>query len=150
VADVTGHGRSVDVVVVGFGPVGATLAVLCARRRLDVVVLERDTEVFPLPRAVQIDHEGLRVLQEVGCADEVLAGSILNDGLAFLTSDRRTLLSATVPPLAPTGRPAPGSTSDWVPRSPPSTRMTTGSASDVPMGEPFEPATSSVATGPGR
>jgi len=113
VADVTGHGRSVDVVVVGFGPVGATL-------------------------------------QEVGCADEVLAGSILNDGLAFLTSDRRTLLSATVPPLAPTGRPAPGSTSDWVPRSPPSTRMTTGSASDVPMGEPFEPATSSVATGPGR
>ena len=102
----TAGGRPVDVAIVGFGPVGAILAVLCARRGLDVVVLERDTEVFPLPRAVQIDHEGLRVLQEVGCADEVLAGSVLNDGLAFLTADRRTLLSATVPPLAPTGWPS--------------------------------------------
>jgi 3-(3-hydroxy-phenyl)propionate hydroxylase len=96
----------VDLVVVGFGPTGAVLAGLCARRGLDVVVVERDTEAFPLPRAVQIDHEGLRVLQELGCADEVLAGSILNDGLTFLTADHRTLLSATLPPLAPTGWPS--------------------------------------------
>ncbi|HEY5108869.1 MAG TPA: bifunctional 3-(3-hydroxy-phenyl)propionate/3-hydroxycinnamic acid hydroxylase [Acidimicrobiales bacterium] len=98
--------RVVDLVVIGFGPTGAALAGLCARRGLDVVVIERDTEVFPLPRAVQIDHEGLRVLQELGCADEVLSDSILNDGLAFVTADRRTLLSATVPPLAPTGWPS--------------------------------------------
>jgi 3-(3-hydroxy-phenyl)propionate hydroxylase len=71
-----------------------------------VVVLERDAEVFPLPRAVQIDHEGLRILQEIGCADEILAHSVLNDGLDFLTADRRTLMSATVPPLAPTGWPS--------------------------------------------
>ena len=96
----------VDLAVVGFGPTGAALAGLCARRGLDVVVVERDAEVFPLPRAVQIDHQGLRVLQELGCADEVLAGSILNDGLTFLTADRRPLLSATVPPQTPTGWPS--------------------------------------------
>ena len=97
---------TVDVVVVGFGPTGATLAGLCARRGLSVVVVERDTELFALPRAVQCDHEALRILQELGCAGRILEGSILNDGISFLTADRRTLLSATVPPLAPTGWPS--------------------------------------------
>ena len=104
--DVSAGDRAVDVAVVGFGPVGAAVAGLCARRGLDVVVLERDTEVFPLPRAVQIDHEGLRILQEIGCADEILAHSVLNDGLDFLTADRRTLMSATVPAVARTGWPS--------------------------------------------
>ena len=98
--------RIFDVAVVGFGPVGAVVAGLCAVRGLDVVVLERDAEVFPLPRAVQIDHEGLRILQEIGCADEILAQSVLNDGLDFLTADRRTLMSATVPAVARTGWPS--------------------------------------------
>jgi 3-(3-hydroxy-phenyl)propionate hydroxylase len=102
----TGPEDLVDLVVVGFGPTGATLAGLCARRGLSVVVVERDTGLFPLPRAVQCDHEVLRILQELGCADAVLDGSILNDGISFLTADRRTLLSATVPPMAATGWPS--------------------------------------------
>jgi len=166
---VNGADRTFDVAVVGFGPVGAVLAGLCARRGLDVVVLERDTEVFPLPRAVQIDHEGLRILQEIGCADEILDGSILNDGISFLTADRRTLMSATVPPLAPTGWPASvffhqptfeavlrrtveaaGSTCAPGSRSTRSSRTTTGSTCTWPTAMPSGPATPSGATGPGR
>ena len=64
----------VDLVIVGFGPVGATLAGLAALRGMSVVILERDTEIFDLPRAVQCDHEILRILQELGIADEILAG----------------------------------------------------------------------------
>ena len=96
----------VDVVVIGCGPTGATLAGLCARRGLSVVVVEREPQLHALPRAVQCDHEVLRILQELGCADEVLAASIVNDGISFLTADRRTLLSVTVPPLAATGWPS--------------------------------------------
>jgi 3-(3-hydroxy-phenyl)propionate hydroxylase len=103
---VSSAGATADVLVVGFGPTGAALAGLCARRGLSVVVVERDTGLFPLPRAVQCDHEALRILQELGCADEVLAGSVLNDGITFLTADRRPLLAATVPPVAPTGWPS--------------------------------------------
>lgn len=97
--------QDADLLIIGFGPTGATLAGLAAIRGLRVVVVERDTEIFPLPRAVQCDHEVLRILQELGCADEVLAGSITNDGLSFLSADRQVLLSATVPALAPTGWP---------------------------------------------
>ena len=104
-AAVSGTEVDADLVVIGFGPTGATLAGLAARRGLRVMVLERDTEIFPLPRAVQCDHEVLRILQDLGCADEVLAGSITNDGLSFLSADREVLLSATVPAMAPTGWP---------------------------------------------
>ena len=94
-----------DLVIVGFGPVGASLAGLAARRGLSVVVLERDPEIFALPRAVQCDHEILRILQELGIAEEILADTVVNDGIAFLTADRRDLLRLTLPAIAPTGWP---------------------------------------------
>jgi 3-(3-hydroxy-phenyl)propionate hydroxylase len=95
----------VDVLVIGFGPTGATLAGLAAVRGLRVVVVDRDTEIFPLPRAAQCDHEVLRILQELGCADEILAATVVNDGLDFLAADRSVLQSFTVPPVAATGWP---------------------------------------------
>jgi len=94
-----------DLVVVGFGPTGATLAGLAALRGLRVVVVERDRELFALPRAVQCDHEVLRIIQELGCAEEVVADGVVNEGLDFLAADRRVLLSFSVPTLAPTGWP---------------------------------------------
>jgi 3-(3-hydroxy-phenyl)propionate hydroxylase len=74
-----------DVAIVGFGPVGALLAGLLGRRGLDVVVLERDADVFPLPRAAHIDHTGLRAVQEVGCLSEVLPSMIPNPGIDFVS-----------------------------------------------------------------
>jgi 3-(3-hydroxy-phenyl)propionate hydroxylase len=59
-------GASDPVVVVGLGPVGATVALLLARHGVRVVALERDAEVYPHPRAVALDDEALRVLQAAG------------------------------------------------------------------------------------
>lgn len=54
-----------DVAVVGLGPVGGVLGVLLAAAGLDVVVVEPSTSVFPVPRAVALDDEVLRLLATV-------------------------------------------------------------------------------------
>ncbi|MCG8443322.1 MAG: bifunctional 3-(3-hydroxy-phenyl)propionate/3-hydroxycinnamic acid hydroxylase [Caulobacterales bacterium] len=95
-----------DVVVIGLGPVGAVFAVLCARAGLRVTVFERDPEIYRLPRAVVLDHEVLRLMNLVGCADEVEKISLPVHGYEFVNA-RREMLSARYPPSerAPTGYP---------------------------------------------
>jgi 2-polyprenyl-6-methoxyphenol hydroxylase-like FAD-dependent oxidoreductase len=86
-------GRTYDVAIVGFGPVGATLAGLLGRRGLSVIVLDQAADVFPLPRAAHLDHTALRVLQELGCLDDLLPGMLTNGGLDFVASDGQLLMS---------------------------------------------------------
>lgn len=62
-----------DVLIVGYGPVGQLAALLLGRQGHRVAVCERRTEPYPLPRAVHVDDEVLRVLQSAGLADEVAA-----------------------------------------------------------------------------
>ena len=59
-----------DVAVVGYGPVGRLLALLLGRRGKRVVVIERQPEVYPLPRAVHFDDEIGRIFQSVGVAPD--------------------------------------------------------------------------------
>jgi choline dehydrogenase-like flavoprotein len=61
-----------DCVVIGAGPTGAVLAALLGQRGHRVLVVERDTAVYPLPRAVHMDHEIARVLQEIRVLDRML------------------------------------------------------------------------------
>ena len=60
-----------DVVVVGLGPVGAVASLLLAQAGLDVVAVERNEGVFPLPRAAHVDHEVMRVFQQLGLVDAI-------------------------------------------------------------------------------
>jgi 3-(3-hydroxy-phenyl)propionate hydroxylase len=60
-----------DVIIVGLGPTGATLAGLLGQRGVSVTVFERLPDLFPLPRAVGLDHEVMRIAQELGLAEQL-------------------------------------------------------------------------------
>jgi len=87
----------VDVCIVGYGPVGATLANLLADAGLTVLVLERDAEIYRLPRAVHFDDEVMRVLQTMGLADRVLPHTHVSPGMHFVDVNRRLILDWSRP-----------------------------------------------------
>ncbi len=58
--------NSYDVIVVGLGPTGATLANLLGRAGLRVLALDRYHEPYPLPRAIHFDDEVMRIFQTAG------------------------------------------------------------------------------------
>ena len=62
-----------DVAIVGFGPVGQALACLLGQAGHRVSVFERHPDIYPLPRAVHLDHEVMRILQGLGVAGELSA-----------------------------------------------------------------------------
>jgi 2-polyprenyl-6-methoxyphenol hydroxylase-like FAD-dependent oxidoreductase len=60
-----------DVLIVGAGPVGLTLALLLAERGRTVAVYERWAHAFPLPRAAAMSHETVRAFQLAGLLERL-------------------------------------------------------------------------------
>ncbi|MCK1733541.1 bifunctional 3-(3-hydroxy-phenyl)propionate/3-hydroxycinnamic acid hydroxylase [Bradyrhizobium sp. 138] len=93
-----------DVVIVGRGPVGATLANLLGLCGVRTLVLEREARTYHLPRAVHFDDECMRVFQTIGLADAILPLVILSPGMLFLDADDHMLLDWSRPQtLTPMG-----------------------------------------------
>ena len=63
----------VDVAVVGLGPVGAILSALLGRAGINTVVFDKADELFPLPRAISFDHEVMRIIQNLGLSEAMVA-----------------------------------------------------------------------------
>jgi 2-polyprenyl-6-methoxyphenol hydroxylase-like FAD-dependent oxidoreductase len=60
-----------DVLISGGGPIGQVLALLLTQRGLRVSVVERWAAPYPLPRAVLMSHDVLRVLWQLDLGDEL-------------------------------------------------------------------------------
>lgn len=73
-----------DILVAGYGPSGATIAALLARRGWRVLVLDQAATIYDKPRAITADQEALRIFQEIGIADEVAATSTPHPGTDFI------------------------------------------------------------------
>ena len=73
-----------DVAIVGYGPVGATAANLLGQMGLNVVVIERDPDVYFRARAISTDEEVLRIWQQVGLADRLNADMLPGAGANFV------------------------------------------------------------------
>lgn len=55
-----------DVLIVGYGPVGAALAILLGQYGVRTMVLEKESDILMMPRAIALDNEALRILQMLG------------------------------------------------------------------------------------
>jgi 3-(3-hydroxy-phenyl)propionate hydroxylase len=64
-------GGSWDVAIVGFGPSGAVAAALLGKAGLRTLVVDRTDQVYPKPRAISLDHEIMRVFQNLGLAETI-------------------------------------------------------------------------------
>ena len=58
--------------MVGFGPTGAVAAGPARQAGLKVCVCDRTRGVYDKPRAIALDHEILRVFQQLGVIDDVM------------------------------------------------------------------------------
>ena len=93
-----------DVVIIGYGPVGATLAALLARQGVRVAVIEQAAGVYDKPRAITLDHEVMRVFQACGVAGEVARFTAPHPGTHYLGVDRNVIrIYDPLPPPHPLG-----------------------------------------------
>jgi 3-(3-hydroxy-phenyl)propionate hydroxylase len=81
-----------DVAVVGLGPAGATLANLLALRGLSVLALDREADIYRLPRAIHFDGECMRVFQTIGIAEQMTQDLVVAPGMRFVDGDGRLLI----------------------------------------------------------
>jgi 3-(3-hydroxy-phenyl)propionate hydroxylase len=66
-----GVNDSFDVAVVGLGPTGSVCAALLGSLGVKTIAIEREQAVYDKPRAFALDHEVMRVFEDIGCADAV-------------------------------------------------------------------------------
>lgn len=88
-------GRVFPVVIVGAGPTGLTAASLLAEHGVESVVLERRQGVYPLPRAVHLDDEVWRILQNAGAAEEFGPHGRAAKGMHLVDARMRVLMEFT-------------------------------------------------------
>src|SRR5580700_745681 len=61
-----------EVAVVGFGPAGAVAGCWLGQAAIRTLILEKSRRSWDIPRAVAIDHEILRIFQNLGVGEKIL------------------------------------------------------------------------------
>lgn len=92
-----------DVLVVGMGPVGSALTALLAHRGVRVIAIDKDLDVYPLPRAVHFDHEIMRLFQQLGIAEAVRRHARDLPAYEFRSASGELLMTLSPPVETPSG-----------------------------------------------
>ncbi len=99
-----------DVAIIGAGPVGLLIALLLGRRGWQVEVLERQATAYGRPRAVHLDHEAARILQNAGIMDDLAPQTEVMDSYLWRNAGGTALLWLDGAPEVPTASGWPAST----------------------------------------
>jgi 3-(3-hydroxy-phenyl)propionate hydroxylase len=99
-----GDQREADVVIIGAGPVGLTLANVLGQQGIRTLIVEERDTLIDYPRGVGLDDESLRTFQSIAVVDRVLPHTVPNQILRFFDRNRR-LLAEMAPPDARFGWP---------------------------------------------
>jgi 3-(3-hydroxy-phenyl)propionate hydroxylase len=87
-----------DVAVIGYGPTGATAANLLGQQGLNVVVIERDPDVYGRARAISTDEEVMRIWQSVGLADRLQQDMLPDRPLTWVDANGVPFIETTMAP----------------------------------------------------
>ena len=91
------QGVDTDVLVVGAGPVGLTMANLLGGYGIRTMVAEEGSELIDYPRGVQIDDECLRTFQIAGLVEHVLPHTTPDHILRMVTDKGQVLAEVRAP-----------------------------------------------------
>ena len=84
--------KNCNVLIVGFGPTGAVLANLLSKYDLSIHVLEKESKVYNLPRAVHFDDEIMRIFKTIGVSEKLVKKTIINKGTKFVDESDNLIL----------------------------------------------------------
>ena len=85
-----------DVAIVGAGPCGATCANLLGKYGISALLIDQETEVLTIPRAIGICEEGSRILQNAGALDGLAEDSCEIDSVHFTDKNQVSLFHASL------------------------------------------------------
>lgn len=87
----------IDVLIVGAGPVGLTLANILGLQGVRTLLVEERGTLIDYPRGVGLDDESLRTFQSIGVVDRVLPHTVPNQILRFFDANRKLLVEMAPP-----------------------------------------------------
>lgn len=90
--------QTIDVAIVGAGPVGLMLANLLGLAGIRTTVFEAGDGLLGLPRAIAYDAETLRLFDQVGLLEAITPGLIQNPHVRHLNARNAALMEADFPP----------------------------------------------------
>jgi 2-polyprenyl-6-methoxyphenol hydroxylase-like FAD-dependent oxidoreductase len=81
-----------DLLIIGGGSVGLTLGATWAMLGRDAVVFDRQPSLYGLPRVGHIDHEIMRMLQQLGAEGPTLEDAYATKSYTWINAEGETLL----------------------------------------------------------
>ncbi|CAL9647125.1 bifunctional 3-(3-hydroxy-phenyl)propionate/3-hydroxycinnamic acid hydroxylase [Streptomyces sp. enrichment culture] len=85
-------GRMHDLLIIGGGSVGLTMGATWAMLGRDAVVFDRQQHLYGLPRVGHIDHEIMRMLQQLGAEGPTLKDAYATRSYTWINAEGETLL----------------------------------------------------------